>query len=161
MKDGLAAALRHSQEQAQSLYDHRSANKKKTAALELARKKAEEEPGGTDTTLGPSKSEPSQPHITTGDFVGLVAEDSILQKLFIFLGHVQAFLPNDHVCLLWYRNIGCSIYSLQVDGSHWIESQETLVLVPVEVAVAKGRPHVYCLQTSLRTINKAVLDGRR
>jgi len=122
MKDSLAAASKHSQEQAQSLYDYRSANEKKAAALELDRKKAEEEPGGTDTTLGPSKSKPSHLHITTGDFVGLVAEDSTLQKPFIFLGHVQALLPNDQVCLLWYRNIGCGIYSLQVDGSQWIES---------------------------------------
>lgn len=159
MKDSLAAALRHSREQAQSTYDRRTANEKKAAALELARQKAEEEPGSTETTPGPGRSQPSQPDIAAGDFVGLVAEDSSLQKPSIFLGRVQAFLPNDQVCLLWYRNIGGGIYSLQVDGSQWIESRETLV--PVEVAAAKGRPHAYRLRTSLRTIHKAVLDGGR
>lgn len=159
MKDSLAAALRHSREQAQSTYDRRTANERKAAALELARQKAEEEPGGSDATPGPSKSEPSQPDIATGDFVGLVAEDSTLQKPSIFLGRVQAFLPDRQVCLLWYRNVGGGIYSLQVDGSQWLESRESLV--PVEVAAVKGRPHTYRLRTSLRTIHKEVLDGGR
>jgi len=43
MKDSLAAALRHSREQAQTMYDYRTANERKSAALELARRKAEED----------------------------------------------------------------------------------------------------------------------
>ena len=159
MKDSLAAALRHSREQAQATYDRRTATERKAAALELARQKAEEEPGCSKDTPAPPVSEPSPSDIGTGDFVGLVAEDSTLQKPSIFLGRVQAFLPSDQVCLLWYRNVGGGIYSLQVDGNQWVESRESLV--PVEVAAAKGRQHAYRLRTSLRTIHKAVLDGGR
>lgn len=154
MKDSLAAALRHSREQAQGTYDRRTANERKAAALELARRKAEEEPAGPSVD-----PETSQPEIAVGEFVGLVAEDSTLQKPSVFLGRVQAFLPDDQVCLLWYRNVGGGIYSLHVDGSQWTESKASLV--PVEVAAAKKRPHAYRLRTSLRTIHKAVLDGAR
>lgn len=90
MKDSLAAALRHSREQAQGTYDRRTANERKAAALELARRKAEEEPAGPSVD-----PETSQPEIAVGEFVGLVAEDSTLQKPSIFLGRVQAFLPDD------------------------------------------------------------------
>lgn len=155
MKDSLAAALRHSKEQAQSTYDRRTANERKAAALELARRKAEQD----DSTAAPSAPESRQSEITVGQFVGLVAEESTLQKPSVFLGRVQAFLPGDQVCLLWYRNVGGGVYSLQVDGSQWLESKDSLV--PVEVGVAKGRPHSYRLRTSLRTIHKAVLDGGR
>ena len=155
MKDSLAAALRHSREQAQRTYDRRTANEKKAAALELARRKAEE-PSAEE---GSSNPDPTQPEVAVGQFVGLVAEDSTLQKPSIFLGRVQAFLPDDQVCLLWYRNVGGGVYSLQLDGSQWTESRQSLV--PVEVAPAKGRPHAFRLRTSLRTIHKAVLDGGR
>ena len=155
MKDSLAAALRHSREQAQRTYDRRTANEKKAAALELARRKAEE-PSAEE---GSSNPDPTQPEVAVGQFVGLVAEDSTLQKPSIFLGRVQAFLPDDQVCLLWYRNVGGGVYSLQLDGSQWTESRQSLV--PVEVASAKGRPHAFRLRTSLRTIHKAVLDGGR
>ena len=95
MMESLAAALRHSREQAQHTYDQRTANEKKAA-------------GGAAAT-------PSQ--VEVGQFVGLVAEDSTLQKPSIFLGRVQAFLPNDQVCLLWYRNVGGGVYLLQLDSS--------------------------------------------
>ena len=155
MKESLAAALRHSREQAQHTYDRRTANEKKAAALELARRKAEQ-PSAEE---GPSEPEPSPLEVAVGQFVGLVAEDSTLQKPSIFLGRVQAFLPDDQACLLWYKNIGGGVYSLQLDGTPWTESRQSLV--PVEVAPAKGRPHAFRLRTSLRTIHKAVLDGGR
>ena len=43
MKDSLAAALRHSREQAQTMYNRWMANKRKFTALELARLKTEED----------------------------------------------------------------------------------------------------------------------
>ena len=138
----------------QRTYNRRTANEKATA-LELARRRAEE----PSTEEGPSKLEPSQLEVAVGQFVGLMAEDSTLQKPSIFLGRVQAFLPEDQVCLLWYRNVGGGVYLLQLDGSQWTESRQSLV--PVEVAPAKGRPHAFRLRTSLCTIHKAVLDGRQ
>lgn len=154
MKDSLAAALRHSREQAQTTYDRRTANERKSAALELARRKAE----GDSEAVSPGPSNcPQHPEIGLGDFVGLVAEDSTLQHPSVFLGRVQAFLPDDQVCLLWYKNVGGGIYSLQVDGSQWLESKRSLV--PVEMSAARGRQHAFRLRTSLRTIHKAVLDG--
>ena len=55
MMESLAAALQHSREQAQHTYDQRTANEKKAAALELARRKAEE-PAAEE---GPSNPKPS------------------------------------------------------------------------------------------------------
>ena len=153
MKESLAAALRHSRETAQSTYDRRTADKWKSAALELARCKAEEGPPD-------HRPEEEELEIAIGDFVGLVAEESTLQKPSVFLGRVQAFLPGSQVSLLWYKNVGGGVYLLQVDGGlHWEESKASLV--PVEVAPATGCQHAYRLRTSLRTIHKSVLDGGR
>ncbi|CAH3168253.1 unnamed protein product, partial [Porites evermanni] len=151
MKDSLAAALRHSREQAQSTYDRRTASEKKAAALRLAREKAEE---GADPEAPPATEQSSKPEITVGQFVGLVTEDSTLQNPSIMLARVQAFLPDGQVSLLWYRNVGGGLYALEVDGSQWIESLDALV--PVKVVAAKGRSHSYRLMTSVRTIHKAV-----
>lgn len=151
LKDSLAAALRHSREQAQTTYDRRTASEKKAAALHLARRKAEE--GPHDGALA-SSSQPSEQEIAVGQFVGLVAENSTLQKPSIFLGRVQAFLPGDQVCLLWYKNSGGSVYSLDLESEQWLESKDSLV--PVKVAPAKGRAHAYRLLTSLRTVHKQV-----
>lgn len=74
MKDSLAAALWHSREQAQHMYDRRMANEKKAAALELARRKAEE-PSDKES---PGNFKPSQLEVLVGKLVGLVAEDSTL-----------------------------------------------------------------------------------
>ena len=159
MKESLAACLRHSREQAQKTYDRRTANERKKMALELARRKAEEGPADTEVA-GPSHQPASdEPEIRVGDFVGLVAEDSTLRQPSIFLGRVQAFLPEDQVLLLWYRNTAGGIYTPHLDGDQWVESKESLV--PVKVAPAKGRAHGQRLQTSLRTIHKAVMDGTR
>ena len=126
-------------------------------ALELARRKAEEGPADVEAA-GPShRPATAEAEISVGDFVGLVAEDSTLQKPSVFLGRVQAFLPKDQVVLLWYRNSGGAIYTPDLDGDQWVESKESLV--PVKVAPAKGRAYGQRLQTSLRTIHKAVMDG--
>ena len=152
MKDSLAAALRHSREQAQNTYDRRTAAEKKAAALRLARQKAE---GGADAEEALQATEQSsKPEITVGQFVGLVTEDSTLQRPSILLGRVQAFLPEEQVSLLWYRNMGGGLYHLEVDGTQWTESVEALV--PVKVVMAKARSHAYRLATSVRTIHKAV-----
>lgn len=89
---------------------------------------------------GVEHPEPSQLDVAVGEFVGLVAEDSTLQKPSIFQGRVQAFLPDGQVCLLWYRIVGGGVYSLQVDDSLWTESR-----VPMEVVPAKGRAHTFRL----------------
>ena len=123
-------------------------------ALELAKPKAEEGPA----------LEPVRPsHRRTGDqrwdFVGLVVEDSTVQKTTIFLRCVQAFLPEDKVLLLRYRNIGGGIYTPDLDGDQWMESKESLVAV--KVAPAKGRAYGQPLLTSLRTIHKEVMDRKQ
>lgn len=159
MKESLAACLRHSRQQAQKTYDRRTANERKTMGLELARRKAEEGPADLEVA-GPShRGATDEPEIRVGDFVGLVAEDSTLQQPSIFLGRVQAFLPEHQVLLLWYRNTAGGVYTPHLDGEQWVESKESLV--PVEVAPAKGRPYGQRLKTSLRTIHKAVMDGTR
>ena len=160
MKDSLAACLRHSREQAQHTYDRRTANQKKTPALDLARRKAEEE----ELVAGPMTRslqlpEISEPEIDVGDFVGLVAEGSTLQKPSIFLGRVQAFLPEGQALLLWYRHTGGSNYAPDLDGEQWVESRESLVAV--KVAAAKGSPYAMRLLTSVREIHKAVMGGER
>lgn len=156
MKDSLAACLRHSREQAQNTYDRRTANERKTAALDLARRKAEEE-----LVAGPMTRslQLSEPEIDVGDFVGLVAEGSTLQKPSIFLGRVQAFLPEGQALLLWYRHTGGSNYAPDLDGEQWVESRESLVAV--KVAAAKGSPYAMRLLTSVREIHKAVMGGER
>ena len=127
--------------------------------LELARRKAEEGPADVKVA-GPSHHQATdEPEIRVEDFVGLVAEDSTLRQPSIFLGRVQAFLPEDQVLLLWFRNTGGGIYTPHLDGDQWVESKESLV--PVEVAPAKGCPYGQCLKTSLRTIHKAVMDGKQ
>lgn len=123
-------------------------------ALELAKPKVKG---------GPADLEPVRPsHHQTGDqcwdFVGLVVEDSTVQKPTIFLGCAQAFLPADKLLLLRYRNTRGGIYTLDLDGGQWVESKESLTM---KVAPAKGRAYGQQLQTSLRTIHKAVMDRKQ
>ena len=156
MKDSLAAALRHSREQAQSTYDRRTANQKKALALELARKRAEE-PEGDEQPPSDRDDDTTSPH-KVGDFVGLVEEGSRLQQPRVLLGRLHAFLPDGQASLLWYKCAGAGLYCLEVDGSQWVESVSSLV--PVKVKPAKGKTNCYRLCTSLRTIHKAVHDSR-
>ena len=79
MKDSLAACLWHSREQAQATYNRRTANERKPPALDLARRKAEEE-----LVTGPMVSHrpdtAAELEIGVGDFVGLMDEGSTLQS---------------------------------------------------------------------------------
>ena len=68
--------------------------------------------------------------------MGLVVGDSTVHKTTIFLRCVEAFLPEDKVLLLWYRNNAGGIYTPDLDGGHGVELKE--LLVAVEVAPAKG-----------------------
>ena len=74
-------------------YERRTANERKTMALGLAGRKAEEEPGDLEAAEPSHRPTTSEPEISVGDFVGLLEEDSTLQKPSIFLGRVQERLP--------------------------------------------------------------------
>lgn len=156
MKESLAAALRHSREQAQSTYDRRTANQKKALALELARSRAEQQEGGGQ--VDPTQDDETAGQHQAGDFVGLVEEESSLQQPRVLLGRLHSFLADGQASLLWYKPVGAGLYCLEVDGSQWVESVSSLV--PVKVRPAKGRSNCYRLCTSLRTIHKAVHDSR-
>ena len=157
MKDSLAAALRHSREQAQTTYDRRTANDKKKRALALTRRKAESEEGQeAEQEVGEADGESE---IVLADFVGLVEEESTLHKPSILLGRVHEFLPGNQVSLLWYKRGAGSLYSLHFDGTRWVE--DLSALVPVSVKAAKSKPNCYRLCTSLRSIHKAVCGEYR
>ena len=157
MKESLAVALRHSREQAQKTYDRRTANQKKAPALQFARKKAEEVMADDDD----SEQSSSSGHLSdfsVGDFVGLVMEDSTLNDPSVYVGRIQELLRGNQVSLLWYKEKGGALYSLEVEGDRWIE--DSSALVPITVKPARGKPDCYRLTTSLRTIHKAVFDSR-
>ena len=86
LKDSLAVALRHSREQAQTTYDRRTANQKKAAALQFARKKAESAMGREDDGGEQSSRSDDLSNFSVGDFVGLVMEDSTLNNPCVFVG---------------------------------------------------------------------------
>ena len=66
-----------------------------------------------------------------------MVEDSTVQKTTVSLRCVQAFVSEDKVLLLWYRNTGGGIYTPDLDGGQWVESKE--LVVAVKLASAKGR----------------------
>ena len=108
---------------------------------------------------GPQQPRPKPTRRRCWTIVGSRGRGQHLAPSPIFLRHVQAFLLDNQVCLLRYRNIRGGIYLLQLDGSQWTESKQSLVLI--KVAPAKGQSHAFRLQTSLRTIHKSVLDSGR
>ena len=139
-------------------YDRRTANQKKTPALQFARKKAEavmerEDDGGEQSPKSDHLSD-----FSAGDFVGLVMEDSTLNDPCVFVGRIHKMLPGNQVSLLWYKHKGDALYSLEVEGDGWIE--DLSALVPVTVKPARGKADCYRLSTSLRTIHKAVFNSR-
>lgn len=157
LKSSLAAALRHSREQAQRTYDRRTANERKQLAVNLAREYAERELDGSDSNGngGPSQPSPAGCPFKAGKFVGVVEEASTLSQPKILIGQVQSLLASGDVSLLWYKNISGNLYKLQLTGELW--SERVGSLVAVSVRAAKNRPGVYRLLTSPRTIHKAVL----
>ena len=98
MKDSLAATPCDSWEQAESTYDLWTACEKKAAALLFAAWKVQE---GPHPEALPATMQSSQPKVSIGQSIGLVVEDSTLQKPSIFLAGVQAFESNNQVCLPW------------------------------------------------------------
>ena len=132
MKDSLRVALRHLREQAQSTYDRRTANQKKTPALQFARKKAgavmeREDDGGEQSPRSDNQSD-----VSVGDFVGLVMEDSTLNDPSVFVGRIQELLPGNQVSLLWYKHKDDALYSLEVEGGRWIEDLSAIVPITVK-----------------------------
>ena len=104
MKDSLVVALRHSREQAQSTYKRRTANQKKTPALQFGRKKAEAaiEWEGDGSEQRPRSDDLSD--FLVGDFIGLEMEYSTLNDPCVFVGRIHKLLPGNQVSLLWYKH---------------------------------------------------------
>lgn len=153
MKDSLAAALRHSREQAQKTYDRRTANDRKAMAVQSARSFAEDR-----LDQGSEHAQPSGAgeRVKPGDFVGLVEEGSSLSSPKILLGQVQFMASPSEVSLLWYKRLRHDLYKLNLDGAQWKE--EVASLVPVKVRAAKNLAGVYKLLTSTREIHKQIME---
>ena len=157
LKSSLAAALRHSREQAQRTYDRRTANEKKQMAVDLTK-------GYAESRLGLEHDEDSQEgatagaecHVKVGDFVGLVEEGSTQQSPKILIGQVQSFVGHKEARLLWYEKVKSNLYKLQLDGQPWNEPIESLV--PVQVQAVKTPPGLYKLLTSARQIHRDVIS---
>lgn len=157
LKTSLAAALRHSREQAQRTYDRRTANDKKQLAVSLARQFAEDqfEQDPDDVCSDQEREETEQP-FQPGDFVAVVEKDSTLNKPKILIGQIHSFVGSADVSLLWYKDTSSGLYKLELTGDQWIEGQDSLV--PVTLKAAKNRPGVYRLGTSPRQIHRAVME---
>lgn len=152
LKASLAAALRHSQQQAQHTYDRGTANDRKQLAVNLAREYAEdhleEEPdNGQPQSFNDCPFKP-------GDFVAVVEEHSKLNCPKVLIGQIRSLNQQGDVSLLWYKNVSRNLYKLELSGEQWTESLESLV--PVTVKVPKNRPGLYQLCTSPRQIHKVV-----
>ncbi|KAK2554284.1 hypothetical protein P5673_011116 [Acropora cervicornis] len=165
MKNSLAAALRHSRDQAQRTYDRRTANEKKNMAVGLARRCArgqldsdsdrqtedeQEEEEDQDT---PSSNAAS---IKPGQLVGLVDDSSTSTQPRVWIGQVQS-VANREASLLWYKKVAANTYKLELTGKDWQESLDSLV--PVEMQAKKDASGTYKLLTSPRAIHRAVMDS--
>jgi len=165
MKNSLAAALRHSRDQAQRTYDRRTANEKKNMAVGLARRCAR---GQLDSDSSDSQTEDereeeedqdtpsSNASIKPGQFVGLVDDNSTLGQPRVWIGQVQS-IANREASLLWYKKVAASTYKLELTGKDWQESIDSLV--PVEMQAKKDASGTYKLLTSPRAIHRAVMDS--
>ena len=165
MKNSLAAALRHSRDQAQRTYDRRTANEKKNMAVGLARRCArgqldsdsdrqtedeQEEEEDQDT---PSSNAAS---IKPGQLVDLVDDSSTSTQPRVWIGQVQS-VANREASLLWYKKVAANTYKLELTGKDWQESLDSLV--PVEMQAKKDASGTYKLLTSPRAIHRAVMDS--
>ena len=143
LKESLVTALRHPREQAQHTYDRRTANDKKQLAFSLAREYAEER-WDEDIDIDPVQLQPEDDcHFQPGEFVGVVEEDSTLNRPKILIGQIHCFIGQADASLLWYKKVSCGLYKLQLTGKWWMESQKSLV--PVTLKAAKNRPK-YCIR---------------
>lgn len=154
LKASLAAALRHSRQQAQRTYDRRTANDRKRLAVDLARDYAEDRlDEGSDGGQAQPQSSDDCP-FKAGDFVAVVEEDSRLNCPKVLIGQIHSLGQEGEVSLLWYKNVSKNFYRLQHGSGQWRESVDSLV--PVTVKVPKNRPGLYQLCTSPRQIHKVV-----
>ena len=154
----LAAALRHSAEQAQKTYDRRTANAKKALAVNLARQYAESEleqperTSNTDESPVPVEGWGFKP----GDFVACLEEGSTLNSPKFNLGQVHCFSKDaTEASLLWYKQISANLYKLHLEGQEWMERCQQLTAVTVKAA--KNRPGVYRLHTAARKVHKELM----
>lgn len=156
LKNSLAAALRHTREQAQRTYDRRTANDKKQMAVDLAKNYAEASlDGDRQPKEGPRSGADCE--VEVGDFVAVVQEDSTFTSPKVLLGQVQSFVGEQDARLLWYNKVKPGLYKLTLDGEVWIEPLDCLV--PVQVQSVRSPPGVYKLLTPTRHIHRQVLDS--
>ena len=153
LKSSLAAALRHSREQAQKTYDRRTANDRKQLAVSLAREYAEEQ---YDEDPDSAHDDDGEQPFELGEFVAVVEQDSSVNRPKILVGQIHCFVGKREVSLLWYQNISGNFYRMELSRGQWLESQDSLV--PVVLRPAKNKPGVYRLMTSPRQIHKAVME---
>ena len=157
LKNSLAAALRHSREQAQRTYDRRTANEKKQMAVELAKGYAESRLGlERDEDLQEGPSTMASCHVKVGDFVGLIEEGSTQNSPKILIGQVQSFVGHKEAHLLWYEKVKTNLYKLELDGQPWIEPIESLVCIQVQAV--KSPPGLYKLLTTPRQIHRDLIS---
>ena len=152
MKDSIASSLRHSRSRAEKTYDRRTQHEKKTAALSLARKMAEEsttcaEPDGDlHTSIDVPRSERLH---DPGDFVACIEEGSSRAKPRIHIGRVQYYVTKEKVSLLYYH-AKLDIYYLKFTGSQWVEGEAACV--PVKMEKTAPRHDTYILKSSIKEI---------
>lgn len=92
-----------------------------------------------------------------GDFVALVEKGSTLSNPKILIGRISHYTkPGEEVSLLYYKNTKGSHYALELDGSSWTETVNSLV--SVNMGISKKIPDQYVLNTSKRSIHKQVFD---
>lgn len=153
LKASIAAALRHSQGQAQRTYDRRTANEKKQLAVDMAREFAEEAANSCAEEAGSSHSS-ADCEFSQGDFVAVVEADSTLKSPKVLVGQVQRLVDRQAV-LLWYKPAPGNVYKLHLDGTEWVEAIDSLVAVTL--SPAKNKPGCFRLNSSLRSIHKQVV----
>lgn len=163
LKSSLAAALRHSRNQAEKIYDRRTLNERKEEAVSLARGFAEESlgpaPSGGQNTQepnGPAESQSlsdSHDGLKPGQFVGLSEEESTLKKPKVLIAQVHRLLPNRKVSLLWYKPHK-NLFKLELDGQDWIEDVDCVV--PVNMEPANNKPGWFRLGITVREIHKTI-----
>ena len=156
LKASLAAALRHSRDQAEKTYNRRTANEKKECAVRVAREYAQDiisNPAMTETThISTVSEQPPETNIKVAQFVALLEEGSTLRSPKILNGQVHSFLDNAKVSLLWYK-AHKNNYKLEIDGEQWIE--DVNCCLPVRMTPVKNKPGIYHLNDSLRSIHKS------
>ena len=159
MKNSLAAALRHSRDQAQRTYDRRTANEKKNMAVGLAKHCARgqlDSDRDSQTEDEQEEEDERAPSVTIkpGRFVGLVDDSSTYSQPRVWIGQVQS-LADKEASLLWYKKVAANTYKLELTGKDCKESEDSLV--PVEMQAKKNVSGAYQLLTSPRAIHRAVM----